>query len=59
MKHFKSDKENAFPLEWNPTLLQSESDLINKGTGYGERLQIISLKGFSKENNHLSMINTR
>lgn len=34
MEGFKSDKENVFPLEWNPTLLQSVSDLINKGTGY-------------------------
>ena len=34
MEHLKSDKENAFPLEWNPTLLQAEFDLINNGTGY-------------------------
>ena len=34
MEHLKSDKENVFPLEWNPTLLQAEFDLINNGTGY-------------------------
>lgn len=34
MEHFKSDKENAFPPEWNPTLLQSESDLINNRADY-------------------------
>lgn len=59
MEHFKSDKENAFPLEWNPTLLQSEFNLINNGTGYWGTLQITSLKGFYKENNHLSMMSPR
>lgn len=46
MEHLKSDKENAFPLEWNSTLLQSEFDLVNDGTGYWGRLQIASIKGF-------------
>lgn len=56
---FKSDRENAFPLEWNSTLLQSGFDLLNSGTGYWGRLQIASLKGLSKENNQLPMMSSR
>lgn len=45
MELFKLDKENALPMEWNCTALQSESYLINHGVGYCERLQILSLRG--------------
>lgn len=45
IEHFKLDKESALPMEWDCSALQSESYLINHGTGYWERLQIVSLKG--------------
>lgn len=34
MEHFKQDKQNAFPGEWNFILLQSEFDLVNNEADY-------------------------